>query len=312
MKMHPMGTILFPKSGASTFLNHRAMMGVNGFASSHLATIKGDSEKILDRFLYYMLIDIDAKNLTADQSYPSLKLGDISKIRVPVPPLEVQEQIVAELDGYAAIISGANQIVENWKPQIEVDPDWAIVPLGEVCDVRDGTHDSPKYQQAGIPLITSKNLKNDSIDFSDVKYITEDDHHAISKRSKVDDGDLLMAMIGTIVNAVLVQKEQEFSIKNVALFKLGGSKTLNNRFLLYLLKSRFVENNLFSQQKGVTQKFLALGDLRNFGIPLPDMSVQESIVAEIESEKEQVDSAKKLIETYAAKIQAVIAKLWSE
>jgi type I restriction enzyme S subunit len=121
-----------------------------------------------------------------------------------------------------------------------------------------------------------------------------------------------MAMIGTIGNAVLVQKEQEFSIKNVALFKLGGSKTLNNRFLLYLLKSRFVENNLFSQQKGVTQKFLALGDLRNFGIPLPDMSVQESIVAEIESEKEQVDSAKKLIETYAAKIQAVIAKLWSE
>jgi len=137
-------------------------------------------------------------------------------------------------------------------------------------------------------------------------------HHAINKRSKVDDGDLLMAMIGTIGNAILVQKNREFSIKNVALFKLVDSNTHNNKFLLYLLKSRFVENNLFSQQKGVTQKFLALGDLRKFGIPLPSMSVQEGIVAEIESEKQQVDSAKKLIETYEAKTQAVIAKLWSE
>jgi len=121
-----------------------------------------------------------------------------------------------------------------------------------------------------------------------------------------------MAMIGTIGNAILVQKNREFSIKNVALFKLVDSNTHNNKFLLYLLKSRFVENNLFSQQKGVTQKFLALGDLRKFGIPLPSMSVQEGIVAEIESEKQQVDSAKKLIETYEAKTQAVIAKLWSE
>jgi restriction endonuclease S subunit len=174
------------------------------------------------------------------------------------------------------------------------------------------THDSPVYQEQGIPLITSKNLVGGTIDFSDVKFITKEDHIAISKRSKVDDGDLLMAMIGTIGNATIVKKDREFSIKNVALFKFQESKKLSNFFLLYLLQSPYTEINLFSQQKGVTQKFIALGDLRKFTIPLPSLEVQKSIVNDIKREKEQVDSAKKLIESYEARTQAVITKLWSE
>jgi type I restriction enzyme S subunit len=96
------------------------------------------------------------------------------------------------------------------------------------------------------------------------------------------------------------------------LFKLQKSEKLNNLYLFYLLRSSYIEQNLFSQQKGVTQKFLALGDLRKFAIPVPSLVTQESIVSAIEMEKEQVESAKKLIETYEARTQAVIAKLWSE
>jgi restriction endonuclease S subunit len=165
--------------------------------------------------------------------------------------------------------------------------------------------------EQGIPLITSKNLIDGVINFSDTKYISEADHQAISKRSKVDDGDLLMAMIGTIGNAVLVRKDREFSIKNVALFKMQKSERLNNLYLFYLLRSSYIEQKLFTQQKGVTQKFLALGDLRKFPIPVPLLTIQESIVSAIEAEREQVDSAKRLIENYEARTQAVIAKLWS-
>ena len=87
---------------------------------------------------------------------------------------------------------------------------WKWVKAQDFIDVRDGTHDSPKAIDFGIPLVTSKNLVNGEIDFSTCTYITKEDHEAISKRSAVDDGDILYAMIGTIGNPVVVKKSHEF------------------------------------------------------------------------------------------------------
>ena len=95
---------------------------------------------------------------------------------------------------------------------------WVVKKLGEVYDVRDGTHDSPKYVKEGYALITSKNLKNDSLNYDNVNYITEQDYISINKRSKVDVGDVLFAMIGTIGNPIVIKDEPDFAIKNVALF----------------------------------------------------------------------------------------------
>jgi type I restriction enzyme M protein len=198
--------------------------------SSAMKLLHAKKERVNAKFAYYAMQNLEFP-INEHKRY---WISEFSKLKIPLPPLSLQAQIVSELDSFAAIVSGATQIVENWKPNIEVDDTWELVPLGEVCDVRDGTHDSPVYQPSGIPLITSKNLVSGEIDFSDIKFITEADHLAISRRSKVEDGDLLMAMIGTIGNAVLVTKDREFSIKNVALFKLQESKRLNNLFLLYL------------------------------------------------------------------------------
>ena len=87
---------------------------------------------------------------------------------------------------------------------------WTWVKANDVMDVRDGTHDSPKYVDSGVPLVTSKNLKNGEIDFSSCQFITPEDHEAISKRSAVDEGDLLYAMIGTIGSPVIVKKDRDF------------------------------------------------------------------------------------------------------
>src|SRR5690606_2100995 len=101
-----------------------------------------------------------------------------------------------------------------------IPSNWLVVTADTIIDVRDGTHDTPKYVEEGFPLITSKNLKNGKLDFSNVKYISPGDHELICKRSRVDEQDILFAMIGTIGNPVLVEDIQnEFSIKNVGLFK---------------------------------------------------------------------------------------------
>jgi len=93
------------------------------------------------------------------------------------------------------------------------------VALGEVCDVRDGTHDSPMYVDVGFSLMTSKNFSRGRIDYSGAKLISEADFIDINKRSKVDRGDIIMPMIGTIGGPVVVDFDPDFAIKNVALIK---------------------------------------------------------------------------------------------
>ncbi len=145
-------------------------------------------------------------------------------------------------------------------------------------DVRDGTHDTPKYTQFGYPLITSKNLKPDGIDFSDVSYISEEDHRDISKRSKVDRNDILFAMIGTIGNPVIVETDEEFSVKNVALFKLAKSY-IDPVFFKYLLGTPIIQRQLINETRGGTQKFVSLTVLRNMLIPYPLPEEQKRIAA---------------------------------
>lgn len=271
------------------------------------------SNKIDKKFLYYLgeIISSEIRQKTHGNTMTHITKGTFNEIKIPLPPLEIQEQIVAELDGYAGIIAGAKQIAQNWKPKIDIDPAWEKVKLGEVCDVRDGTHDSPKQVQEGYPLITSKNIKDGQLDFSNISYISEEDFKKVSQRSYVDVGDIIMPMIGTIGGACLIKsKEIEFAIKNVALFK--KSEQIIPDYLLNILDSDLVATMFENQSAGATQKFVSLGVLRGLEIPLPALEIQKQIVEKIEAERTLVESAKKLIDIYEQKTKDAIAKLWEE
>ncbi|MFH1258673.1 MAG: N-6 DNA methylase [Elusimicrobiota bacterium] len=178
---------------------------------------------------------------------------------------------------------------------------WPMVELGEVCDVRDGTHDSPKQVQEGYPLITSKNIKDGELDFSNVSYISEEDFKKISQRSYVDVGDIIMPMIGTIGGACLIKsKEKEFAIKNVALFK--KSKQIVPEYLLNILDSDLVASMFENQAAGATQKFVSLGVLRGLKLPLPPLEIQQQIVAELDWYRNIITGARQIVENWKPKI----------
>ena len=103
----------------------------------------------------------------------------------------------------------------------EIKEEWLYRELKEVKDVRDGTHSSPKYIDNGYPLVTSKNLTDSGLNLNDVSLISESDYNEINKRSKVEIGDILLGLIGTIGKPVLVE-ESGFAIKNVGLIKKAG------------------------------------------------------------------------------------------
>ena len=154
------------------------------------------------------------------------------------------------------------------------DP-WEQRKLGEVSDVRDGTHDSPKYQSIGHPFVTSKNVKNGYITYDEIQYISDEDFAEINKRSKVDVNDILMGMIGTIGNMALIRTEPNFAIKNVALIK--DTKQINYLYLYHLLQSPFVEKQLTSGMDGGTQKFVSLGNVRSLNVIYPSDIEQDKI-----------------------------------
>lgn len=158
---------------------------------------------------------------------------------------------------------------------IQNEKAWNSSILNEVTDVRDGTHDSPKYHNRGYPLVTSKNLIDGKIDFATCQLISEEDYLHFNDRSRVDDGDILMPMIGTIGGAIIVKKDREFSIKNVALIKFTKDNTkINRTFILYLLNSDSMNNYFELTKKGGTQKFIALGVIRNIPIIVPPIELQ--------------------------------------
>ena len=164
-------------------------------------------------------------------------------------------------------------ITEEEMP-FEIPENWAWTRLGAYLDVRDGTHDSPKYVQHGFPLVTSKNLKNGVIEMNDIKYITKEDYDAINERSQVNEGDILFAMIGSIGNPSIVGANHEYAIKNVALFKQVFP--VNEMYLYYYLIEE--QDSMKKKASGGVQPFVSLGYLRNYLLPVPPLAEQQRIV----------------------------------
>lgn len=197
---------------------------------------------------------------------------------------ELYQQIQAEKQ---ALIKAGKIKKEQPLPEITEDEipfelpySWRWVRFSDVIDVRDGTHDTPKYVSVGIPLVTSKNLVVGGIDFEATKLISYEDAEQINMRSAVDDGDILFAMIGTIGNPVLVKKEREFCIKNMALFKAINKDLLDMEyFLLFLRNEQYV---MKKKASGGVQSFVSLKFLRNYLLPLPPLAEQKRIVAKLE------------------------------
>ena len=231
---------------------------------------------------------------------PNLSLSQIKKLKIPLPPIDQQKKIAAILDAADAYRQKTKALIEKYDELTQSlfldmfgDPvsnprGWEKVELGKVLDVRDGTHDSPKYKESGYPLVTSKNIKNGKLILDDVNYISEEDYNKINLRSKVDVGDIIMPMIGTIGNPLLVDFEVNFAIKNVALFKFKDNSIIINKMLLNLLNGHFLERFSSLNNKGGTQKFVSLGDIRKMIVPIPPLHLQNQFaerVAVIEEQK---------------------------
>ena len=265
-----------------------------------------NTDKWYPRYVFYSLFGNYKKGGTKQfenktTGLHNLKTDDyVARYEVPDMIYERQVLICNHLDKLLCIISKRKEqlqkldylikarFVEMFGDMVINPNNWDKHSLGELCDVRDGTHDSPQYYGDGYPLVTSKNVTDGKIDITNCNFISEEDYKKINQRSKVDIGDILMPMIGTVGNPVIVDIEPNFAIKNVALIKFKSDSRVLNSFVKILLESDYFDNAVISKIRGGTQKFISLGDIRKLDICLPPLEVQISFEKFIK----QVDKSK--------------------
>ena len=151
----------------------------------------------------------------------------------------------------------------------EIDPDFVTVICDEYClRVADGTHGSPKQTAVGKLLVTSKNVKDGRLLLDSAYLISEEDYVEINRRSKVDQWDLLLTMIGTVGEICIVEHASPiFAIKNVGLLKCGSE--LRAKWLYYFLRSPQGQQLIEQRKKGSTQQYISLTEIRNFPVSYP-------------------------------------------
>lgn len=232
------------------------------------------------KYLFYYLRRIHLPDTGYDRHFKYLKRSTI-----PLPPLAEQKRIATVLDKADDLrgkrrpaLATLDTLLQSVFLDMFGDPvtnpkAWPVRRLGDECDVRDGTHDSPEYVAKGVPLVTSKNLRYGRVDLDEAQLISEEDYEQICRRSRVHRGDIIMPMIGTIGNPVLVEDEPHYAIKNVALIKFVPASPLNT-YVRMLLAGSFLESMKSRSAKGGTQQFISLGDIRSFPVPLPPLSLQ--------------------------------------
>jgi type I restriction enzyme M protein len=284
-----------------------------------LAAIRADEERILYKYLFYLLRAKESEiNGNSGAVFPSINRSEIEKIKIPLPPLEIQGEIVAEIEGYQRIIDGARMVVENWKPNIELEleearkeagvEDWEMVKLGEVATLQYGYTATAKDKGNARFVRITDISENGTLINDSPKFIEFDENN---KNYLLNFEDLLVARTGATFGKTLIYTSEETAV-----------------FASYLIRIKFMENSLisryywyFSQSDeywkqannlvtGGGQPQFNGNTLNQIILEIPPIDIQKRIIEKLEIERRIIKTNKELILVYQEKIARSINKIW--
>jgi len=264
-------------------------------------TLKAKSSEINIKYLASVLHHVVYKYVI-QLGNPKLMNNVMARIKIPLPPLEIQQQIIAELDSYQKIIDGARQVVENYKPTFKIDPSWETVELGEVAEIISGQSPEGKHYNQngnGFPFYQGKK------EFSDM-YISKPNIWTtqITKIAKKD--DILMSVRAPVGPVNLAT--QEICIGR-GLAAIRPNNKIEPMYLFNFLKT--IEANICGNGGSVFDS-IGRDQIKKIIIPLPLIEIQQKIIAQIENEQKAINANKELITIFENKIKEKIAEVWGE
>jgi type I restriction enzyme M protein len=304
--------VLVGEDGAKWLYGDSTSFIVEGkyWVNNHAHVLRVKKDKIIDTLLTCLLNYQDLSKYITGVTVPKLNQEKLRSIKLPLPPIEVQEEIVRELEQYQKIIDGAKQVVDNYKPVIEIDPSWEMKELGEIFNTSSGgtplKSKSDYYNNGNINWLRSGEVNDGFIYSTELKITELGLKNSSAKIFPIN--SVLVAMYGATVGQVGILKIE--SSTNQAVCSIYPKESYIPEFIYFYLKQK--KDELIKLSVGGAQPNISQGIVKSILIPIISIKIQESIVERIESERQIIEGNKKLIEIYTQKIQDRINKIWGE
>lgn len=301
---------------------HRIHYADGKFALANLlvALQPQDPSELDARFLHVVL---DAKRdaiagLMNGAANVSMKPEDLAQFEFPLPPLDVQKEIVAEIEGYQKVIKGARAVLDNYRPHVPIHPDWPVVELGAVIESKpkNGYSGSPVDRATGTRVLSLSATTSGKMDLTKYKYLDEEIPEDAPCRCRR--GDIYLQRGNTkelVGTAAIFDADDENYIYPDLMIRVRADETkIRSHYLLAVLQSPPVREFLTRNAVGAAGSMPKInqGIVESIPTPLPSLDTQQIIVAEIEAEKVLVGGNRELIARFETKIQATLARVWGE
>jgi len=322
----PVGTLLcVVRSG---ILKHSLPLAITAremcFNQDLIALVPSEGT-LESRFLFWILkarsTEILETGIKPGVTVQSFHSGFFNQLLIPLPPLEVQREIVAEIEGYQKVIDGARAVLDNYRPHIPIHPDWPNISFEEApFEIIDGDRGSnypskEDFSPYGFCLfLNTKNVRFDGFKFDDLEFITTEKDQTLRK-GKLRRGDVVLTTRGTIGNTAIYDDSvpyEHIRINSGMLIFRPDEKAILGSYLFHFFQSENFRKQREAISSGAAQPQLPIRNLKDAVIPVPGLDVQLSIVAEIEAEQALVNANRELIARFEKKIQTTLARVWGE
>ncbi|MBI5184626.1 MAG: N-6 DNA methylase [Nitrospinae bacterium] len=293
----------------------RGLLNGIGFGSSEFYVLR-PNDLVLPEWIYFCVMhpsfrDAAVAQMTGTGGLQRVPKSYVEGFQIPLPPLEVQKEIVSEIEGYQKVIDGARAVLDNYRPHIPIHLEWPMVELGEVCFLFGGGTPSKQrkeYWSGGkIKWISSKHI-NEEGKITGYETITKEAVNSSS--TKVIPKGSTVAITRVSVGKIAFADDDYAINQDLTGLTSKNTAQLNESFLFYSTRrlGAVIDKNAQGiGVRGVTRDFLS-----KLKIPLPPLATQKAIVAEIEAEQAIVSANRELISRFEKKIQTTLARVWEE
>lgn len=274
--------------------------------------------RLLPEYLFWQssMFKEELERLGGTTAFKFVSIKNVKSIKIPLPPLSIQQEIVAELDSYQKIIDGARQVVENYKPHIDIDPDWPMVELSKICDVNPKKLQiSDMDQEIKVSFVPMADINENQMSFEpkQKKRLSE----VFKGYTYFQNEDVLLAKVTPCF---------ENGKAGIARGLLNGIGFGSSEFYVLRpsnkVRSEWIYYNIITKQfrEHGKAKMTGTGGLQRVPkdfvsgwlMPCPKVDNQDEVICNIEQEQQIVNSNRQLIEMYEQKVKDCIAKVWGE
>ena len=310
-KLFPVNTVLVAMYGATT--GEVGLLKIPATTNQAVCGIL-PNDRFVPEFLFYVLraLKDEMKQRSGGGAQPNISQQIIRDLEIPLPPLEVQRRIVAEIEGYQKVLDGARQILAGYKPRVEVSSDWPTVEVAEVAEFKNGVNYSKESAGTGIKVLGVRHFQShvvaplDDLDEINPEGVLSDGHI-------LEDGDLIFVRSNgnkqLVGRCLLVQPKGLRLTHSAFTIRMRlDRKHCEPKFYAFLF--RLPEFRAQMMGGGANINNLSQDILKAIEIPLPPLAEQRRIVAELDAEAAQMEAVRSLLPRFEAKIQRVLDRVW--